>query len=46
MWAITDFRSDNGATLLVPGSHTWGKDRKPKDEEILSAEMPKFIIIY
>ena len=46
MWAITDFRADNGATLLVPGSHTWGKDRKPKDEEILSAEMPKFIIIY
>jgi ectoine hydroxylase-related dioxygenase (phytanoyl-CoA dioxygenase family) len=46
MWAITDFRSDNGATLLVPGSHKWGKDREPKDEEILSAEMPAGSVLY
>ena len=29
MWAISDFRSDNGATLVVPGSHTWPADRGP-----------------
>ena len=28
MWAISDFRQDNGATLIVPGSHTWPADRK------------------
>jgi len=32
--------------LLVPGSHTWGKDRKQKDEEVLSAEMPAGSVLY
>ena len=40
MWAISDFRSDNGATLVVPGSHTWPADRRPEPDEITSAEMP------
>ena len=39
MWAITDFRADNGATLVVPGSHTWEKERVPEDGEIFPAEM-------
>ena len=38
MWAISDFRADNGATLLVPGSHKWPEDRVAKDEEIVKAE--------
>lgn len=33
MLALTDFTPENGATLLVPGSHTWPKDRKPTEEE-------------
>lgn len=40
MWAITDFRADNGATLVVPGSHKWAKERKPHDHEVLPVEMP------
>ena len=40
MWAISDFREDNGATLVVPGSHTWSADRSPEPDEITSAEMP------
>ena len=40
MWAISDFRADNGATLVVPGSHTWPADRTPEPDEITSAEMP------
>ncbi|MEL7042999.1 MAG: phytanoyl-CoA dioxygenase family protein [Pseudomonadota bacterium] len=40
MWAISDFRSDNGATLVVPGSHMWTEDRIAEDHEILPAEMP------
>ena len=25
MWMISDFTKDNGATLVVPGSHQWGR---------------------
>ena len=39
IWAITDFTKENGATLVVPGSHKWDKNRTPVDEEIKSAEM-------
>jgi len=40
MWAMSDFTADNGATLLVPGSHRWSADRVPADHEIVAAEMP------
>lgn len=40
MWAISDFRADNGATLVVPGSHRWPADRQAQPNEIISAEMP------
>lgn len=40
MWAISDFRADNGATLVVPGSHKWDEDRVPSQHEVLPAEMP------
>jgi ectoine hydroxylase-related dioxygenase (phytanoyl-CoA dioxygenase family) len=39
MWAISEFRSDNGATLVVPGSHRWPADRTATDDEIVQAEM-------
>jgi len=46
MWAISDFRADNGATLIVPGSHKWPEDRKPKPNEILNAEMPAGSVLF
>ena len=46
MWAISDFRSDNGGTLVVPGSHRWGEDRQAKEEEICEAEMPAGSVLY
>ena len=46
MWAISDFRADNGATLLVPGSHKWPADRIAKDEEIVQAEMPAGSVLF
>ena len=46
MWAISDFRADNGATLIVPGSHTWPADRKPEPHEIVSAEMPAGAVLF
>ena len=46
MWAMTDFRSDNGATLLVPGSHKWPDDRVATNDEIVEAEMPAGSVLY
>lgn len=46
MWAITDFRAENGATQLVPGSHRWSADRVAKAEEIVQAEMPAGSVLY
>ena len=46
MWAITDFRADNGATLMVPGSHQWSGERQAQADEILPAEMPAGSVLY
>lgn len=46
MWAISDFRADNGATLLVPGSHTWPEERQANDTEVISAEMPAGSVLF
>ena len=47
MWAIDDFTGTNGATLLVPGSHKWEKDRVPEDHEITNGIMPAgSVLIY
>ena len=39
MWSVTDFTAENGATLLVPGSHRWPRERRATRDEIVSAEM-------
>ena len=39
MWSLTDFTAENGATLLVPGSHRWPRERRATADEIVSAEM-------
>jgi ectoine hydroxylase-related dioxygenase (phytanoyl-CoA dioxygenase family) len=46
MWAITDFRAENGATLLVPGSHRWTADRQPAPDEVVAAEMPAGSVLF
>ncbi len=46
MWAISDFREDNGGTLIVPGSHRWDADRKAEPDEVVSAEMPAGSILF
>jgi ectoine hydroxylase-related dioxygenase (phytanoyl-CoA dioxygenase family) len=33
VFAIDDFTEDNGATVAIPGSHTWGQDRFPRDDD-------------
>jgi ectoine hydroxylase-related dioxygenase (phytanoyl-CoA dioxygenase family) len=39
MVALVDFRAENGATRVVPGSQRWPHDRKPEPHEIADAEM-------
>lgn len=46
MWAITDFRADNGATLVVPGSHRWEADRTYEPSEVATAEMPAGSVLF
>jgi ectoine hydroxylase-related dioxygenase (phytanoyl-CoA dioxygenase family) len=40
MVALCDFRAENGATRVVPGSQRWPHDRQPEAHEIADAEMP------
>jgi hypothetical protein len=40
IWAIDDFTADNGATVLLPGSHRWGKRRPEPDDQIFPVVMP------
>ncbi len=40
MIALEDFRVDNGATRLVPGSHRWERGRQPEPHEVADAVMP------
>ena len=47
IWAVSDFRRENGATQVVPGSITWPDDRRPTEAEITWAEMPAgSVLIY
>ena len=40
MIAMTDFRVDNGATRVVPGSHQWPRERQPEPDEVVDAVLP------
>lgn len=47
IWAITDFTADNGATVVIPGSHTWDDARKPADtDEHVSVVMPAGSVVF
>ncbi len=38
--ALVDFRPENGATCVVPGSHRWPRERQPEPTEIVDAVVP------
>lgn len=46
VWAIDDFTEENGATVVIPGSHTWDEDRIGKREEAIPAVMPAGSVIF
>ena len=40
MLAMSDFTAENGATLVIPGSHLWDDTRAPRYAECVPAAMP------
>jgi ectoine hydroxylase-related dioxygenase (phytanoyl-CoA dioxygenase family) len=47
MWPLCDYTEANGATRLIPGSHTWDRDRQPSVDETIGAEMsPGSVLVY
>ncbi|SEH48837.1 Phytanoyl-CoA dioxygenase (PhyH) [Mycolicibacterium rutilum] len=40
IWAIDDFTADNGATVLYPGSHRWGRRRPGPADAAMPVVMP------
>lgn len=39
MVAVTDFTAENGGTMVIPGSHKWGDERRPNADEAVPTEM-------
>ena len=46
MWALDDFTEDNGATVIVPGSHRTAPDERPSDDEVVAATMPASSVMF
>jgi hypothetical protein len=41
VFAVDDFTEENGATVAIPGSHLWGEDRSPQQNDtVVPAVMP------
>lgn len=49
IWAIDDFTADNGATRVIPGSHTWGPGTPDPEDvggQLQPAVMPSGSVIF
>jgi ectoine hydroxylase-related dioxygenase (phytanoyl-CoA dioxygenase family) len=46
MWALDDFTSENGATLVAPASHRWPADRRADADEVAPATMPAGSVLF
>jgi ectoine hydroxylase-related dioxygenase (phytanoyl-CoA dioxygenase family) len=46
MWPLCEFTSANGATRVVPGSHRWGPERQPRQDEAVDAEMAAGSVLF
>ncbi len=46
IWAMTDFREDNGATRLLPGSHRYADKLSFQEADTEPAEMPAGSVLF
>jgi ectoine hydroxylase-related dioxygenase (phytanoyl-CoA dioxygenase family) len=46
MWALDDFTVENGATLIVPGSHRTSPADRPDDADAIPATMPSGSVMF
>ena len=46
VWAIDDFTADNGATVVFPGSHKWGNEVPPHNQQPISVVMPAGSVVF
>jgi ectoine hydroxylase-related dioxygenase (phytanoyl-CoA dioxygenase family) len=46
MWALDDFTTDNGATVIVPGSHRTSPAAMPPDSDAVTATMPAGSVMF
>lgn len=46
IWAIDDFTDTNGATVIVPNSHTWGNNQTPKAKQVKSVVMKAGSVLF
>jgi len=46
MWALSEFTDDNGATRLLPGSHTWSDDVSPLERGAIAVRMSPGSVLF
>jgi len=48
VWAIDDFTTDNGGTVIIPGSHKWGEGQPTEDQlkQKINCEMKAGSVVF